>query len=502
MDWINFYIFMLTWVSIQQLNHAEEHRACSPLCDTIGYCDDSLVMNLVRNAKTYLSWCLCIQLLKVVKFTDTLVPKMDLATEVLYEKRDELLFFTFVFVISMLAFSQLFYVQLGPVMAQFNTQQGALISLVRSLFGDFDIDAILSNSRDYLNALLFLTYLFVAVFIMLSMFLAILGEAQVNVRERKRKEAEKAEREMRPMREYGVFSDAWRVARKANKAVRTRLDPTASAESEGASIEIGMESGALSPVRPMPTRPLPDRCYRFARRKDVSALGDKLTQELASNLLGEIRRLSYGGGGEGNGGGSGGGNGGSVFGGGGSGGDGGGGGGFGAAAAEERMAALLEARLVPRLLAELQPSAELQPRAPTLSLDTFTAPHPPGDVPPPSSCYASCCPSTSPYAATLPKAGQHALERAAAAAAENGRIIGRGTVHRRNPMRVNGGSKSSGTNDLLQTDSALPTPNDLNAPVGERAAVQAADVMPVVVATGLDNGVEEGRLGWTMAGRK
>ena len=33
----------------------------------------------------------------------------------------------------------------------------------------------------YLNALLFLIYLFVAVFIMLSMFFAILGESQANV---------------------------------------------------------------------------------------------------------------------------------------------------------------------------------------------------------------------------------------------------------------------------------------------------------------------------------
>ena len=37
----------------------------------------------------------------------------------------------------------------------------------------------MDNSSGYLNALLMLGYLFVAVFIMLSMFLAILAEAQV-----------------------------------------------------------------------------------------------------------------------------------------------------------------------------------------------------------------------------------------------------------------------------------------------------------------------------------
>ena len=47
-------------------------------------------------------------------------------------------------------------------------------------------DDILNNSSDYLNAMLFLAYLFVAIFIMLSMFLAILGEAQGQVRENMR----------------------------------------------------------------------------------------------------------------------------------------------------------------------------------------------------------------------------------------------------------------------------------------------------------------------------
>eukprot|EP00316_Scyphosphaera_apsteinii_P001786 CAMPEP_0119300368 /NCGR_PEP_ID=MMETSP1333-20130426/2321_1 /TAXON_ID=418940 /ORGANISM="Scyphosphaera apsteinii, Strain RCC1455" /LENGTH=292 /DNA_ID=CAMNT_0007302113 /DNA_START=57 /DNA_END=935 /DNA_ORIENTATION=+ len=82
----------------------------------------------------------------------------------------------------MLAFSCMLYVQLGPVMEGFNDQYASFLSLARALFGDFDVAEILNNSRGYLNAMLFLTYLFVAVFIMLSMFFAILGEAQAGVR--------------------------------------------------------------------------------------------------------------------------------------------------------------------------------------------------------------------------------------------------------------------------------------------------------------------------------
>ena len=76
----------------------------------------------------------------------------------------------------------MFYVQLGSVMEDFNDQTASFISLARALFGDFDIDDIMNNSSGYLNAVLFLVYLFVAVFILLSMFLAILGEAQAAVR--------------------------------------------------------------------------------------------------------------------------------------------------------------------------------------------------------------------------------------------------------------------------------------------------------------------------------
>ena len=36
-----------------------------------------------RNAKTYLSLCVCIQLFKILKFADVLVPKVGLATSVL-----------------------------------------------------------------------------------------------------------------------------------------------------------------------------------------------------------------------------------------------------------------------------------------------------------------------------------------------------------------------------------------------------------------------------------
>ena len=65
-------------------------------------------------------------------------------------------FFGVMFGISMFAFSSMFYVQLGPVMEDYNDPLQSFISLSRALFGDFDIDEIMDNSSGYLNALLFL----------------------------------------------------------------------------------------------------------------------------------------------------------------------------------------------------------------------------------------------------------------------------------------------------------------------------------------------------------
>ena len=184
MDWANYLIYYLFYAKLQQVVEYEGSRDCtSYLCAQVGYYDEWELMGAFRDAKTLLSLCVCIQLFKILKFAAVLVPKMGLATSVLRKCALDLLFFGIVFIISMLSFSTMLYVQLGPVMDDYYDQLASFISLFRALFGDFDIELIMVNSSGYLNALLMLGYLFVAIFIMLSMFLAILAEAQVAVRE-------------------------------------------------------------------------------------------------------------------------------------------------------------------------------------------------------------------------------------------------------------------------------------------------------------------------------
>merc|ERR1719502_440450 len=152
-------------------------------CRTFGFYDEWEVFDVARNAKFFMSICVCIQLLKIIKFTNVIIPKMSLMTRVLSRGCYDLLFFGLIFGVSMFAFCMLFYIQLGSFMDDFYSQTSSMIALAKALFGDFPFEEIVDNSRGYTNAILFLTYLFVAVFILLSMFLAILGEAQAAVRD-------------------------------------------------------------------------------------------------------------------------------------------------------------------------------------------------------------------------------------------------------------------------------------------------------------------------------
>ena len=220
MDWANFILFFATWVQIRLAVHAAEmatpeHQPCtSSLCVEVGFFDDWRVMGAFRHAKLLLSLCVCIQLLKVLKFAAQMVPKMSLATAVLKKCMMDLVFFGISFMISVFAFSAMLSVQLGPVMHNYMDQVPAFISLFRALFGDFDIEDILDNSRGYTNALLFLAYLFIAIFIMLSMFLAILAEAQIAVREDEAQVRSEQEASGAEWDEYGIVSMAVRACRR------------------------------------------------------------------------------------------------------------------------------------------------------------------------------------------------------------------------------------------------------------------------------------------------
>jgi len=203
-------IYFLVWTTTRDYLAMRRFPECtSATCVGVGFFDDYKAEGGVRQAKMYLSVCVCLQLLKVMKIAAMLIPKMGLAPSVLKKALPDLIFFGAVFSISVFAFSNMLMIQLGATMVSYNGPFSSFISLGRALFGDFDLDEILENSPDFTNTIFFLAYLFCAVFILLSMFLAILGEAQANLRDDERsirKEAEKKGETLPP--DYGVLTSA------------------------------------------------------------------------------------------------------------------------------------------------------------------------------------------------------------------------------------------------------------------------------------------------------
>jgi hypothetical protein len=132
----------------------------------------------------------CLLVLKSIKYFQAVVRPMSILGQTLCNASLDLAVFLATFVLSMLAFANAFFVMMGPTMSEYYSPAKALHSLVRALFGDFNIDKIDNNSQSNLNSIIFLVYLFVAVFMILSMFFAILGEAQAAVQEQVRNASE------------------------------------------------------------------------------------------------------------------------------------------------------------------------------------------------------------------------------------------------------------------------------------------------------------------------
>jgi hypothetical protein len=96
----------------------------------------------------------------------------------------------------------------------------------------------------YGNALLFLSYLFVAIFILLSMFLAILAEAQSTVRQ----EIHDATQRGEEVDEYGVCSTAYDYILRSLQYARL-MSPPVTAAKAAEQPAAGEEDPSIEPIR-------------------------------------------------------------------------------------------------------------------------------------------------------------------------------------------------------------------------------------------------------------
>lgn len=68
MDWSVYAIFAIVYVTTHEYVSLARSALCSaPLCVDIGYWDEDALTEAARDAKKFLSLCVCVQLLKIMK---------------------------------------------------------------------------------------------------------------------------------------------------------------------------------------------------------------------------------------------------------------------------------------------------------------------------------------------------------------------------------------------------------------------------------------------------
>ena len=153
LDWANFLLFFQVFanlIEVDILANRDRERLIWPtdgtpgdcgsvICNQFGFFDIWEIMHTARTAKLFMSVCVCIQLLKIIKFTNVIIPKMSLMTSVLSKGCYDLLFFGIIFAISMFAFCMLFYIQLGSFMDDFYSQTSSVIALTKAVSRGFKL---------------------------------------------------------------------------------------------------------------------------------------------------------------------------------------------------------------------------------------------------------------------------------------------------------------------------------------------------------------------------
>lgn len=129
---------------------------------------------------TAMACCVFLVWMKVFKYLSFNRTLLQLSTT-LSKCAGDLLAFGLMFLIVFVAYAQLGYVLFGTENADFRTYGDALLTLLRTVLGDFDYVAIEKANR-VLGPIYFVSYIFFVFFVLLNMFLAIINDAYAEVK--------------------------------------------------------------------------------------------------------------------------------------------------------------------------------------------------------------------------------------------------------------------------------------------------------------------------------
>jgi hypothetical protein len=119
------------------------------------------------------------KLFKYLQFS----PRLSQLTHTLTEASEDLAGFLFMFLLVFMAYAFSFHMAFGMDVGEFQDFTNSFFTLFLIILGDFDFDE-LRLANDLLGPALFISYIVIVYLILFNMFLAIIGEAYVRVKER------------------------------------------------------------------------------------------------------------------------------------------------------------------------------------------------------------------------------------------------------------------------------------------------------------------------------
>jgi hypothetical protein len=186
-----------------------------------GYVTNAHSNSDFQSARQFLAINTMLQYLKLIKFLTKIFPSMEIVTNVFKQALGNIGYYTITIGLSTLAAAMFMFVALGDRIADFYSPRRSVLTILRSIFGDFDIDSVDAVTPSNTVGILYLMYLCIMTWIIISFFFSILGDAQETVNERiKINEAVNANRQtVHPIIAQG--QKIWEKMRKKHTILQT-----------------------------------------------------------------------------------------------------------------------------------------------------------------------------------------------------------------------------------------------------------------------------------------
>lgn len=163
------FVTMVTMAKLEYNPQAGEYQ---------NFIEAAWVMYQVNNWTSFNCVLCWIKLFKFLKIS----PQMNQLVETIRLSTQDLFGFTILFTIVFMSYAQSFYLAFGMDLEEFSNIMSSVFTLLKMMMGDMDLGAIRAANK-YLGPLLFLSFVFIIFFILMNMFLAIVGEAHEAAKE-------------------------------------------------------------------------------------------------------------------------------------------------------------------------------------------------------------------------------------------------------------------------------------------------------------------------------